>query len=98
PYINRANLTTLPVTEIVVHQLRGFYSIMNHENCINKIKGVQDYQMDTQNWDDIGYSFILCDDTGDQQQIYTGRGWKFTGAHCISFNNRSLGDCLWCNN
>ncbi|CAF4596147.1 unnamed protein product, partial [Rotaria sp. Silwood2] len=98
PYIDRTNLTTLPVTEIVAHQLTGFYSIMNHEDCINKIKGVQDYQMDTQNWDDIGYNFILCDDTGDQQQIYTGRGWKFTGAHCISFNKRSLGDCLWCNN
>ncbi|CAF4129538.1 unnamed protein product [Rotaria sp. Silwood2] len=91
PYTNRENLTTLPVTNIVVHALEGLNSIMNDQDCIAQIKGLQDYDMDIENWADIGYNFLLCDDSGDQQQIYTGRGWKFTGAHCISYNKRSLG-------
>ncbi|CAF1097769.1 unnamed protein product [Rotaria sp. Silwood1] len=90
-YKSRENLTTFPVTDIVVHQLGSIYSIMNHQSCIKEIKKVQDYQMDKQKWDDIGYNFLLCDDSGDQQQIYTGRGWNFTGAHCKGYNAKSLG-------
>ncbi|CAF4625053.1 unnamed protein product [Rotaria sp. Silwood1] len=91
PYKHREHVTTLPVTHIVVHQLGGVNSIMNHQSCIKKIKQVQDYQMDIQQWDDVGYNFFLCDDNNDQQQIYTGRGWKYTGAHCKGYNARSLG-------
>ncbi|CAF3906271.1 unnamed protein product [Rotaria sordida] len=91
PYTNRDNLTTLPVTNIVLHQLEGLNSIMNHQDCITQIKGIQDYNMDIENYADIGFNFILCDDIGDQQQIYTGRGWKFAGAHCKSYNKQSLG-------
>ncbi|CAF4077946.1 unnamed protein product, partial [Rotaria sordida] len=91
PYTNRANLTTLPVTNIVVHQLEGLKSIMNQQDCIIQMKGVQDYNMDTESLADISYNFLLCDYDGDQQQIYTGRGWKFAGAHCINYNKRSLG-------
>ncbi|CAF4313959.1 unnamed protein product, partial [Rotaria sordida] len=39
--------------------------------------------MDTESLADISYNFLLCDYDGDQQQIYTGRGWKFAGAHCV---------------
>ncbi|CAF4037596.1 unnamed protein product [Rotaria sp. Silwood2] len=90
-YKSREHLKTLPVTDIVVHQLGSINSIMNHQNCIKEIKKVQDYQMDKQKWDDIGYNFLLCDDSGGQQQIYTGRGWNFTGAHCKGYNTKSLG-------
>ncbi|CAF4435738.1 unnamed protein product [Rotaria sp. Silwood2] len=91
PYKRRENLRTSPVTDIVVHKLGGVNSTLNHRDCIKEIKKNQDYQMDTQKWDDIGYNFLLCDDCDDQQQIYTGRGWKFTGAHCKSYNAISLG-------
>ncbi|CAF1385100.1 unnamed protein product, partial [Rotaria sordida] len=89
-YEIRKNLT-LPVTDIVIHELKDFYPIMTHQDCINKIKGIQEYQMGTQTWDDIGFNFLLCDDSDDQQQIYTGRGWKFIGAHCMDYNPKSLG-------
>ncbi|CAF0833106.1 unnamed protein product [Rotaria sordida] len=91
PYRYRGNLATLPVTDIVLHQLEGYKSIMNHQDCMKQIKEVQDYHMDAEKWDDIGYNFLLCDDSGDQQQIYTGRGWKFVGAHCKVYNTKSLG-------
>ncbi|CAF3706421.1 unnamed protein product [Rotaria sordida] len=84
------NFKKLPVTHIVPHQILGYNSIMNHQDCIKQIKKVQDDHMNKQDWDDIGYNFILCGDNDDQQQIYTGRGWNFTGAHCKTYNNRSL--------
>ncbi|CAF0942429.1 unnamed protein product [Rotaria sordida] len=84
------NFKKLPVTHIVPHQILGYNSIMNHQDCIKQIKKVQDDHMNKQNWADIGYNFILCGDNDDQQQIYTGRGWNFTGAHCKTYNNRSL--------
>ncbi|CAF0823855.1 unnamed protein product [Rotaria sordida] len=91
PYRYRGDLATLPVTDIVVHQLEGYKSIMNHQDCMKQIKEVQDYHMDAEKWDDIGYNFLLCDDSDDQQQIYTGRGWTFVGAHCKVYNTKSLG-------
>ncbi|CAF4120621.1 unnamed protein product, partial [Rotaria sordida] len=93
-YTNRENLTTLPVPNIVIHELEDLNSIMNQQDCITQIKELQNYDMDTQYYADIGYNFLLCGDNGDQQQIYTGRGWKFVGAHCISYNKRSLGICI----
>ncbi|CAF3929078.1 unnamed protein product [Rotaria sordida] len=91
PYKRREKFASLPVTHIVVHQLGNLNSIMNHQDCINEIKEVQNQQMDNRKWEDIGFNFLLCDDSDDQQQIYTGRGWKFIGAHCIGHNPRSLG-------
>ncbi|CAF1142627.1 unnamed protein product [Rotaria sordida] len=93
PYKSREILKTLPVTHIVVHQIAGYNSIMNHQNCIKSIKQIQDDYLDTLKYDDIGYNFILCGDNDDQQQIYTGRGWNITGAHCKNYNTKSLG--IW---
>ncbi|CAF1207315.1 unnamed protein product [Rotaria sordida] len=93
PYRSREILKTLPVTNIVVHQILGYNSIMNHQNCIKSIKQIQDDSLDKLKWDDIVYNFILCGDNDDQQQIYTGRGWNITGAHCKNYNTKSLG--IW---
>ncbi|CAF1186187.1 unnamed protein product [Rotaria sordida] len=93
PCRSRENLKTFPVTNIVPHQISGYNSIMNHQNCIKSIKQIQNDSLDKLKWDDIGYNFILCGDNDDQQQIYTGRGWYSTGAHCKTYNTKSLG--IW---
>ncbi|CAF0932752.1 unnamed protein product [Didymodactylos carnosus] len=90
PYTNRDNLT-LPVTHIVVHQLEDLNSTMNPQDCIKKIKELQDEHVTLLGWSDIGYNFILCNDNDDQQQIYTSRGWKHIAAHCKGFNSNLLG-------
>ncbi|CAF1592613.1 unnamed protein product [Rotaria sp. Silwood1] len=66
-------------------------SPMNQQDCIKQITGFQDYHMTTRNLDDIAYNFIICNDDHDQQEIYEGRGWKYIGAHCKGYNDRSLG-------
>ncbi|CAF3108554.1 unnamed protein product, partial [Rotaria sp. Silwood2] len=88
PYNKRDRLTKLPVTHIVIRQVEDLKPIMNQQDCTKAIKDLQDFQMDIRGWDDIGYSFLICN---DQQHIYRGRGWTSIGAHCIGYNSRSLG-------
>ncbi len=64
---------------------------MNQQDCIKKIKEVQDNETDGRGFSDISYNFLLCNDNDDQQQIYEGRGWQTSGSHCIGYNSMSLG-------
>ncbi|CAF1000927.1 unnamed protein product [Didymodactylos carnosus] len=91
PYISRESLTTLPATHIVIRQLTDLPSIINQQDCIKTIQDLQDFQIDKRGWADIGYSFLICNDNDDQQQIYRGRGWTYVGAHCVDYNFKSLG-------
>ncbi|CAF3110068.1 unnamed protein product [Rotaria sp. Silwood2] len=95
PYIARDNLSVFPVRYIVMRPIEYPNSIMNQQDCIKQIKQFQDYQMDRLGWFDIGYNFIICNDDRDQQQIYSGRGWKYIGAHCKGYNFKSLGKNLF---
>ncbi|KAJ1518816.1 hypothetical protein ONE63_008156 [Megalurothrips usitatus] len=46
--------------------------------------------MTGQQWDDIGYNFLV----GGDGRVYEGRGWDSVGAHTLSWNRRSLGVAL----
>ncbi|CAF1071431.1 unnamed protein product [Rotaria sordida] len=96
PYLSRENLKTYPVTHIVIRRLNDSQTVMNQQDCIKKIKDLQDYQIDERGWVDIGYNFLICNDNDDQQQIYRGRGWRYVGAHCIGYNFMSLGKNEFC--
>ncbi|CAF1219795.1 unnamed protein product [Rotaria sp. Silwood1] len=91
PYLFRENLTTFPVTHIVIRQLGDSEPILNQQDCIRNIKDLQDFQMDKLGWADIGFNFLICNYNDDQQQIYRGRGWINRGAHCRGYNYNSLG-------
>ncbi|CAF3735001.1 unnamed protein product [Rotaria sp. Silwood1] len=96
PYLSRENLQTFPVTHIVIRRLNDSQPVMNQQDCIKEIKELQDAQMDTRGWADIGYNFLICNDNNDQQQIYRGRGWRYIGAHCVGYNFISLGENEFC--
>ena len=66
-------------------------NVVSQQDCIKAIKDLQDFQIDIRGWADIGYNFLMCNDKNDHSEIYRGRGWMFRGAHCISYNFRSLG-------
>lgn len=38
---------------------------------------MQTYHMESKNWDDIAYNFIV----GGDGAVYEGRGWEKQGAH-----------------
>lgn len=43
--------------------------------------------MESRNWDDIGYNFLV----GGDGSVYEGRGWDKMGAHTRGYNNGTIG-------
>jgi len=41
-------------------------------------------------WDDVGYSFLVCEDG----RVYEGRGWNVRGAHTLGYNQVAIGVCI----
>nr|UIW25016.1 peptidoglycan-recognition protein SC2 [Lasioderma serricorne] len=62
----------------------------NTKKCKSRIKSIQDYHIDHNHWEDIGYNFLI----GGDGQIYEGRGWRKAGAHAPGYNSKSIGICL----
>nr|CAD7409366.1 unnamed protein product [Timema poppensis] len=58
--------------------------------CSAIVRSYQNYHIDTNGWNDIGYSFVI----GEDGQVYEGRGWDFVGAHAPGYNTQSIGICV----
>ncbi|CAF2385344.1 unnamed protein product [Rotaria sp. Silwood2] len=82
---SRTAMTT-PVQYVVIHHTTGG-TCTTKSDCITKMKGFQNYHMDSNGWDDIGYSFLV----GEDGNIYEGRGWTYVGAHTYGYNSKSIG-------
>ncbi|KAL3891999.1 hypothetical protein ACJMK2_004239 [Sinanodonta woodiana] len=54
--------------------------------CTSEIQRIQNRHMDTNGWDDIGYSYMV----GEDGVAYEARGWDRVGAHTRGFNNVSI--------
>lgn len=48
---------------------------------------IQNFHMESENFDDIGYNFMI----GGDGAVYEGRGWDSQGAHTKGYNRGSLG-------
>ncbi|RNA10805.1 peptidoglycan-recognition SC2-like [Brachionus plicatilis] len=78
-----------PVPYVVIHH-GATAACATKSSCINLVKSYQILHMDTNKWDDIGYSFIV----GEDGNVYEGRGWSRVGAHAPGFNTNSIGICI----
>uniref|UniRef100_A0A0K8RFH8 Putative peptidoglycan recognition protein n=1 Tax=Ixodes ricinus TaxID=34613 RepID=A0A0K8RFH8_IXORI len=56
------------------------------ENCAAITFMWQRVHQECQEWDDIGYNFII----GFKGTVFVGRGWEQTGAHTVGFNDKSV--------
>ncbi|XP_065363714.1 peptidoglycan recognition protein-like [Calliphora vicina] len=75
-----------PVKLVIISHTATTSSTDQSKN-IQLIRDIQAFHVDTHNWNEIGYNFLIgCDGT-----IYEGRGWGIEGAHTFGYNNRSLG-------
>ncbi|XP_037953442.1 peptidoglycan-recognition protein SC2-like [Teleopsis dalmanni] len=73
----------------VIHHTEGS-SCSTKAACIQQMKNIQSYHMDSLGWADIGYNFLI----GGDGNIYEGRGWNVLGAHASNWNSKSLGISL----
>jgi N-acetylmuramoyl-L-alanine amidase len=63
------------------------YTIQQVHNVKLVLLVYQKLHMDNSTWDDIGYNFLIA----DNGEIFQGRGWNYTVAHCKGFNAQSIG-------
>ncbi|KAK3610049.1 hypothetical protein CHS0354_032134 [Potamilus streckersoni] len=79
------NLMREPVSIVFIHHTVtsrcAFSSI-----CSKEVKKIQNYHMDTNGWDDIGYSFLV----GEDGKAYEARGWDRVGAHTRGWNDVAI--------
>ncbi|XP_023178744.2 peptidoglycan-recognition protein LC isoform X4 [Drosophila hydei] len=55
--------------------------------CSYRVRAMQAYHMDSLDWPQIGYNFMV----GGDGRVYVGRGWDYIGAHTIKHNSDSIG-------
>ncbi|XP_036334551.1 peptidoglycan-recognition protein SC2 [Rhagoletis pomonella] len=70
----------------VIHHTAGNYC-STQSACFKELRSMQNYHMDTLDWADIGYNFLI----GGDGQVYEGRGWNTVGAHATNWNSKSIG-------
>lgn len=56
------------------------------ESCTAAVQNCQNFHMDTMNFGDIGYNFLV----GGDGNVYEGVGWNREGAHTYHYNKRSI--------
>jgi N-acetylmuramoyl-L-alanine amidase len=58
----------------------------SHANCAVRVRGVQNYHMDHNGWNDIAYSFLVC----KHGYVFEGRGYRNRTAATGADNNHTL--------
>jgi len=81
--LSLVSVTVLPNFKYVFFIL--FY--LNQDGCSYRARFIQAYNMDTLNWGQVGYNFMI----GGDGRVYEGRGWDYIGAHTLGSNSISIG-------
>ncbi|XP_071054026.1 peptidoglycan-recognition protein LF-like isoform X7 [Onthophagus taurus] len=75
-----------PVPYVIIHHT-ATERCFDVDSCYLQATNIQDFHMDSFEWDDIGYSFMI----GGDGNVYEARGWDNMGAHTLGYNNVSIG-------
>lgn len=59
---------------------------MSQAACTLIVRTIQTFHMESKNWDDIGYNFVV----GGDGAVYEARGWDKEGAHTRGFNKKAI--------
>nr|QHA25242.1 peptidoglycan recognition protein SC2 [Physocyclus mexicanus] len=84
PSTNPKSMST-PVDHVFIHHTEGA-ECTTKDKCIETMKQIQNYHMNSRKYADIGYSFLV----GGDGRIYEGRGWNKVGAHTYGYNSRAI--------
>ncbi|GFO44104.1 hypothetical protein PoB_007060900 [Plakobranchus ocellatus] len=81
------HLKNQPVQYAFIHHSAYPSECLTKASCAAAVRSFQDLHMDTNGWDDIGYSFLI----GGEGTVFEGRGWDRVGAHTKGHNSVGLG-------
>jgi N-acetylmuramoyl-L-alanine amidase. len=90
PPVSTPSNMTLPVPYAVVHHGGINSYCTTQDQCAAIVRSYQNYHIDDNKWNDIGYNFVV----GEDGNVYEGRGWGYVGAHAPNYNSRSIGICI----
>ncbi|XP_032590883.1 peptidoglycan-recognition protein LC isoform X9 [Drosophila grimshawi] len=76
----------LPVDRVIIAHT-ATEGCDNLDVCSYWMRSIQSYHMDTLDWSQIGYNFLV----GGDGRVYVGRDWDDIGAHTIRYNTGSIG-------
>ncbi|XP_076651781.1 peptidoglycan recognition protein S3 [Halictus rubicundus] len=80
------NYLILPLPYVIIVHTSG-PTCSTRSQCTTVAEGIRTYHMDSLNWHDIGYSFLI----GGDGNVYEGTGWNREGAHTFGYNKKSVG-------
>ncbi|XP_011344963.1 peptidoglycan-recognition protein SC2 isoform X2 [Ooceraea biroi] len=84
-----SNLAKKPAPYVIIHHSTDT-GCETQALCQAKVRGFQNYHMNSKGWTDIGYNFLV----GEDGNVYEGRGWGKKGSHSKPFNGKSIGICI----
>uniref|UniRef100_A0A2K6NZT7 Peptidoglycan recognition protein 4 n=1 Tax=Rhinopithecus roxellana TaxID=61622 RepID=A0A2K6NZT7_RHIRO len=76
----------LPAKYVIIIHTAGTSCTVSTD-CQTVVRNIQSFHMDTRNFCDIGYHFLVGQDGG----VYEGVGWHVQGSHTYGFNDIALG-------
>ncbi|CAH1154368.1 unnamed protein product [Phaedon cochleariae] len=76
----------IPIKYVIIHHTVT-PECDSQTSCANIMKSIQNFHMDTMDFHDVGYNFVV----GGDGKIYEGSGWHKVGAHTRGYNSRSIG-------
>ncbi|KDR18042.1 Peptidoglycan-recognition protein 1, partial [Zootermopsis nevadensis] len=97
--ISRSGWGARPSKHVEYMKIPVEYAIIHHTvtpkcnsmaECVEKVSSIHSFHVNTNGWDDIGFSFLV----GGDGNVYEGRGWHQVGAHTYGFNKKSVGIAL----
>ena len=86
PPVKRSNPLQHPVPYVVILHT-ATESCYAQADCVFIVRHVQTFHIESNGWNDIGYSFLV----GGDGNVYEGRGWDTEGAFALGYNRRAIG-------
>ncbi|XP_026730977.1 peptidoglycan-recognition protein LC-like isoform X1 [Trichoplusia ni] len=86
PVEKQLNKIRQPVPWVIISHT-ATENCSTQSECILRVRLIQMFHIESRNWDDIGYNFLVAGDGS----AYYGRGWDYIGSHTLGYNKYSIG-------